>query len=285
MFERVLAGLDLTPAAETVLHGLPRLRSLGTRSIVLAHVSEGLGDPLGDPETERKMHLARLEALGSFLERKGFEVDVRIEEGDPATMLVEMTREEGASLVVLGSRSRSRLREAFLGSVAMDVLRAATTPVLLLHVGADAVDEAPSPAAAVDAPPFGDRVLFATDFSESAADAFTWVERIAAARGGRFDLLHATPLALEESPDAEEELPLLAERLDRAGAREVRSTVVRPAPPEAILRAAASDPPPLVVMGTHGRGFLGRAVLGSVARAVAQETRAPLLLVPPRKRR
>jgi nucleotide-binding universal stress UspA family protein len=281
MFERVLVGLDLTTAAETVLRGLPQLRGLGTRVFILAHVPAALGDPFADPEIEREMHLARLEALGSFLAREGFEVRARIGEGDPARSLVDLAGAEGASLVALGSRSRSRVREAFLGSLAMDVLRAATTPVLLFHVDADAVDEAPPAPPSSSDRTLGDRILFATDFSDAANNAFIWVERIAALTHGQVKLVHATPLALEESPKAEDELAILTERLDRAGARAVQSTVVHPAPAQAILMAAAGDPPPLVVMGTHGRGFLGRTVLGSVARAVAQESRAPLLLVPP----
>jgi nucleotide-binding universal stress UspA family protein len=284
MFERALVALDLTPAAETVLRALPGLRSLGTREIILVHVA-GVGDPFGDPHTERDMQVARLRALGAFLEREGFRVRAEVGEGDPPSEIVRMAGEEGASLVVLGSRSRSRVREAFLGSVALGVLRTARTPVLMVHVDPDQVD-APEPRTqgGVSSPPLGDNVLFATDFSEAADRAFIWVERLAALRRGRFHLLHATSLALEEVPDAEHALAILEERLTRAGAKDVRTSVERPAPARAVIDAAAGDAPPLVVMGTHGRGFLGRTVLGSVARAVAQESRAPLLLVPPHSR-
>jgi nucleotide-binding universal stress UspA family protein len=284
MFERALVALDLTPAAETVLRALPGLRSLGTREIILVHVT-GVGDPFGDPHTERAMQVARLKALGTFLEREGFRVRAEVGEGEPSSEIVRLAGEEGASLVVLGSRSRSRVREAFLGSVALGVLRTARTPVLMLHVDPDHVD-APGPRTqgGVSSPPMGDHVLFATDFSEAAERAFIWVERLAALRHGRFHLLHATSLALEEVPDAEQALAILEERLIRAGAKDVRTTVERPAPARAVINAAAGDAPPLVVMGTHGRGFLGRTVLGSVARAVAQESRAPLLLVPPHSR-
>ncbi|TVP48448.1 MAG: universal stress protein [Gemmatimonadales bacterium] len=285
MFQRALVALDLTPAAETVLRALPALRSLGTTELVLVHVS-GVGDPFGDPHTEREMQVARLRALGAFLEREGFQVRAEVGEGEPSAEIVRLAGEEGASLVVLGSRSRSRVQEAFLGNVAMGVLRKARTPVLLLHVDPDPVDASgpDSPGSTVASPPLGDHVLFATDFSEAADRAFIWVERLAALRRGRFHLLHATSVALEEVPDAEQALAILEERLVRAGAKKVRTSVERPTAARAVVDAAARDSPPLVVMGTHGRGFLGRTVLGSVARAVAQESRAPLLLVPPHSR-
>ncbi|GGR88996.1 universal stress protein [Deinococcus sedimenti] len=47
----------------------------------------------------------------------------------------------------------------------------------------------------------------------------------------------------------------------------------------AILDAAAELRPDLIVMGTHGRSGLGRALLGSVAEGVAHHATAPVLLV------
>lgn len=47
----------------------------------------------------------------------------------------------------------------------------------------------------------------------------------------------------------------------------------------AILDVAAELEPDLIVMGTHGRGGLGRALLGSVAEGVAHHAAAPVLLV------
>lgn len=46
-----------------------------------------------------------------------------------------------------------------------------------------------------------------------------------------------------------------------------------------ILDVAAELKPDLIVMGTHGRSGLGRALLGSVAEGVAHHAPAPVLLV------
>ena len=57
--------------------------------------------------------------------------------------------------------------------------------------------------------------------------------------------------------------------------------VVPGSPAEAVLRVAAEEEAGLIVMGTRGRGFLGRAMLGSTARDVLQGARVPVAVVPP----
>jgi nucleotide-binding universal stress UspA family protein len=58
-----------------------------------------------------------------------------------------------------------------------------------------------------------------------------------------------------------------------------RSEWVAGHPAEQILRAAKKFNAHLLVMGTHGHGLLGRAVMGSVAQKVVTEADIPVLLV------
>jgi nucleotide-binding universal stress UspA family protein len=48
---------------------------------------------------------------------------------------------------------------------------------------------------------------------------------------------------------------------------------------EEIVRAATRQRAQLVVMGTHGHGLLGRALMGSVAQKVVGSSSVPVLLV------
>jgi nucleotide-binding universal stress UspA family protein len=50
-------------------------------------------------------------------------------------------------------------------------------------------------------------------------------------------------------------------------------------PSDEILRAAKREKVHQIVMGTHGRGLLGRALMGSVAQRVLAESTVPVLLV------
>jgi nucleotide-binding universal stress UspA family protein len=51
------------------------------------------------------------------------------------------------------------------------------------------------------------------------------------------------------------------------------------APGQEIVRAAKKEKANMIVMGTHGHGLLGRALLGSVAQNVITECDIPVLLV------
>jgi nucleotide-binding universal stress UspA family protein len=46
-----------------------------------------------------------------------------------------------------------------------------------------------------------------------------------------------------------------------------------------LVKAAKKDKAQLIVMGTHGHGILGRALLGSVAQNVLTQVEIPVLLV------
>jgi nucleotide-binding universal stress UspA family protein len=46
-----------------------------------------------------------------------------------------------------------------------------------------------------------------------------------------------------------------------------------------ILRAAKREKAHMLVMGTHGHGLLGRALMGSVAQRVIVDCDIPVLLV------
>jgi nucleotide-binding universal stress UspA family protein len=48
---------------------------------------------------------------------------------------------------------------------------------------------------------------------------------------------------------------------------------------EEIVKAAARDKVHMIVMGTHGHGIVGRALLGSVAQRVVTDCTVPVLLV------
>jgi nucleotide-binding universal stress UspA family protein len=50
-------------------------------------------------------------------------------------------------------------------------------------------------------------------------------------------------------------------------------------PAETIVEAARAGDYDLVVVGTHGRGRLGVALMGSVSTAVAAHARRPVLVV------
>jgi len=271
-FRRVLVAVELSPAAESFVRDLRWLQTLGTTDLVLVHVLQA-------GELDPEVCHARLRALGSYLRGDGFEVQQKVGSGHPSKEIARIAADTGASVIVVGSKSR---REGHTGHVALEVIRRSEMPVLLVRTREPPADAPGMDPLALDAPahPVPERVLFATDFSEAAQRAFSWTEKLVTLGIRRFDLLHGRPPAGKKTVEGERELGRLAERLSQAGAEEVNPRVSPVEASGAIMAAAANGPLPLVVMGTHGRGFVARALMGSVAREVARKVEAPLLLVP-----
>jgi len=85
--------------------------------------------------------------------------------------------------------------------------------------------------------------------------------------------------AEEQRALAGEHLGALRSALSDEGVGAVEEHVVSGSAGAAIVSAAEEFSCDLIVMATHGRGGLGRAVLGSVADHVARHAGCPVLLV------
>jgi nucleotide-binding universal stress UspA family protein len=124
-----------------------------------------------------------------------------------------------------------------------------------------------------------DLILIPLDGSEAAEAALAVSELIPSRRVRLLtvesDLSDLTAICATE-PDCQAYLERVAEPLRRQG-REVETVVTFGNPArEIITSAAAAD---LIVMGSQGRGAVGRLVLGSVANHVARHAPVPTLIV------
>lgn len=124
-----------------------------------------------------------------------------------------------------------------------------------------------------------DLILIPLDGSEAAEGALAVVELIPSRRVRLLtvesDLSDLTAICVTE-PDCQAYLERVAEPLRRQG-RDVETLVVFGNPAERIIAFAGTAD--LVVMGSHGRGAVGRLVLGSVADYVARHAPVPTLIV------
>jgi nucleotide-binding universal stress UspA family protein len=136
-------------------------RRLGAKLIV-ANVVAYIADPVvpayayapmarparfAPPMTESRTD-ADLEASEALLEHIVAEAGVdgaelRTMLGIPAERLAELADDEGADLIVVGSRGRGSLKAAFLGSVSNSLIGIARCPVLVVPRGAAETAAAP----------------------------------------------------------------------------------------------------------------------------------------------
>jgi nucleotide-binding universal stress UspA family protein len=63
-------------------------------------------------------------------------LSVRVEAGEPSDIILNVAKDGGADLIVMGTHGRTGLSRLLIGSVAEAVLRRSTCPVLTLRVTA-----------------------------------------------------------------------------------------------------------------------------------------------------
>jgi nucleotide-binding universal stress UspA family protein len=91
-------------------------------------------------------YLAALERGHALVDRltQGYDVDERVVEADFPGRLIAGVAREGAAMIVVGTRGRTGLRAAILGSVSQAVIASATAPVVTVSALAARAVEAPA---------------------------------------------------------------------------------------------------------------------------------------------
>lgn len=132
-------------------------------------------------------------------------------------------------------------------------------------------------------------VLLATDLGDASETATEQAIALAAQLDARLlvvTVIDARPLRgsrprpVEERERVSEAVNAIAARARRSGAT-ASFLVWDGDPAESIIAAAEAEHADLIVVGTHRRGAVGRAILGSVSDAVVRSAACPVLVVPP----
>jgi len=139
-------------------------------------------------------------------------------------------------------------------------------------------------------------LLWACDFSECSVGALRFAIPLARAFGSDITALHVIPTTIPPGAGAasftnpallkphlhHDVSTSLSRYLGPAVAASVSTHIAlrEGKPVEEILALAASLPAGLIVLGTHGKRAITRAVLGSVAEGVLGKARCPVLAVP-----
>ncbi len=269
--KRILLATDLTVRSE---RAVARARQLQTRfdaALTVLHVI--------DADLPDDMQQRRREEAHDLLERAfpagdgegGPETSIQVVAGVEHEVIESRGRDH--DLIVLGTH-RARFRDAFVGTTSERVLRRARRPVLVVR------DEALIP--------YG-RVAIGVDFSDAARRAVTAGARLSG--DATFFLVHVLDAPFqgfisEESRRQAAADPELYEAMDRLAvelpkAAEIRR-LVRIGDPVPTLQAVVSElGADLLVVGTQGRGAVGRTLLGSVAERMLATLPCDTLAVPP----
>jgi nucleotide-binding universal stress UspA family protein len=149
------------------------------------------------------------------------------------------------------------------------------------------------------------KILYATDLSKNSSYAFYYAIQLARKFDAKITILHAIepiPVYIEayavsvaqrvEEEDREKTIihiqQLLQEfcrkvetQMGSPCAVLVTNTLVRLSNPvEEILKVADEEKCDAIILGSHGKGFLKQAFLGSVSSAVLHRSKRPVFIIP-----
>ncbi|AQZ63262.1 Universal stress protein family [[Actinomadura] parvosata subsp. kistnae] len=201
------------------------------------------------------------------------EVSTRELTGTPAEVLREQAGD--TTELVVGSRGLGGLSSALLGSVSAHVAGHVSCPVVVVRA---------------EHRPVHGEVVVGLDDSPECEPALAYAFEQAELRGASLRVVHAWQLPVHAyAPEAPYDLDevrvaqhqAVRDRVTAAGQDHPRVTVVEEAPcaRPADALTAASEQADLLVVGSHGRGTLGAALLGSVSRGVLHHARCPVAVV------
>jgi nucleotide-binding universal stress UspA family protein len=207
------------------------------------------------------------------LTERGYECQTLVPFGHPAECIVEQARLDNVDLIVMSTHGRTGPGRWIFGSVAESVVSKSPVPVL--------VTRAMLPFHREPFLPEEPRLVVPLDGSAFAESALAPAIVLADDLGGTLILVRGEA-DNEYIGDAHDYLVEAQARLcAELPPESVRLHVSTASAADAIDAAVSQFGASVVVMSTHGRGGVMRAVAGSVASEVVRRGQAPVILIHP----
>lgn len=280
----IIVGVDASPAGGHAAQLGLMIAAAADVECRLVHATRDVGTAL--PDTAPSAHTAAFRAAALHAVRERLNVALEgavpwkalhqadVKEGWAPAVLDDAVRESGADLVILGAKHHSALGRWLGGSTVHNVARMLRAPMMVTG----------EPPAKVR------RVLVALDASSAARPTYEAARRLADLFDAELKALHVieplpilpeTPppvngseyLRLMEEDCAEKVWPIVGPDAER---------VIRHAVADIGIAAEAKDwQADIVVVGSHGKGFVERMLVGSVTERLLSDLPAPILVVVP----
>ncbi len=290
MISKFIIATDLSPASHAVVNCIGGIKKFGAQKCLLLQCLSFQEASSVAFSYSQDFLKNDLQSQKEILENEGFEVETRVVTGFAKREINRVALEENYSLIVVGSRGNSLMGGVFLGGVASEVIHNMRKPVLL--VGLEVKDEKEECIEAVQCD-FSQHILFPTDFSENADQAFKYVEKMAEEGANKITLLHVQDKSridphllhrLEEFNKIDQErLEKMKERLKEMSNADINIKLTYGSPVAEILRFSKENNVHLIAMGSQGRGIIQEVFLGSVSHSVSRNSNVSVLLIPPKE--
>ena len=292
--ERKERGVKVVVAVDRSDQGKLITQNLGTfaplEQVILLHALQvpqlaypGTGMSVGHEFSLRAEQALRdegtriLEDVASQLPHDIGPIHRRLERGSPAEVVLSVTEQEKADLILIGSRGLGMIGEQALGSVSHRVVSHAACPTLVVRGGVDSFQN----------------VLVPIEHKEDAEPLVLFLRTNPFRGNVQLTLLHVIPFAQPVLPvgalipeswrtdmteSAEQFTNEIATRLSSLGY--ATSTMVKAGAPSIVIQEEAQRlEANLIIMGSQKIGKLSRFLLGSVSHSIVHHADCSVLLL------
>lgn len=272
--KKVLVPYDFSEHAKYALDAAVQWCKITHAKMEILHILElpsgfiGLANEFGafdpgtvyNPEVIKRVR-DRLEEIKSNVQKEGIVVQIKIVNGTPLGGISGAITEEPCDMIIMGSRGASGLKEIFIGSNTERVIRHSPVPVMTIKEPTDFYGITD--------------MVYATDFTmNKSIDTLRSIQRILRLHihvvkvynTNRWSYTH------ESARRNLEEFAMNVGLTDYT-VHAVDASFVE----EGILEYAHKHNLGLIVMGTHQHTGIGHLIAGSVAEAVANHSKVPVL--------
>lgn len=284
-FHDILFATDFSPAAAQAIPYVKRIAKHFDANLVTLYVRPAIVDIMNEPgswpadiealKVEDEKH--RKEVLESFA---GIRTETLFEQGTVQSCLEEAIKKNNSDLVVIGTHGRTGIGKMLLGSVAEEILRTVSCPVLTVGPHSNASRGATDQIR---------EILYATDFSPASQGAAAYAVSLAEEFQSRLVLLHVLPPFKAGDLVSPQEVAASSENLLRKVVPPEAQAWCKPEyfvergdPAEKILEFASLRESDLIVLGVRReKGVPGAAThlpIATVHKVVAHAT-CPVLTV------
>lgn len=282
---KILVATDFSTRSNRALRQAGLLAQQTQAELHILHVVDD-DQPAGMIRSEKREAERILnEQIASVADIKDVPSHVLVLEGDPFDGILRTANEIRPDLIVMGSH-RKQMLDMFMGTTLERVIRKGPFPVLMVNHEAQRSYR---------------RVVAPVDMTDTSADALrtalalrligesgaTLLHGFFAAAKGQMIVAGLAMSAINEHVASERqtrmtELTKFLVEKDLVGPWQFR--IEEGGPMEVIARAVEQLQPDLLVMGTHGRKGLAKALIGSVTEETLRTLSVDILVVPPLSR-
>jgi len=291
MFSRVIIATDLSPASMKIIRCAHGLLPIGTKEVLLLQCIKPMEAlSLAFLESEEKMK-SMLKEQKEILIEQGFKADTEVVFDSVHKAINRIACERNYSLILIGTHGETLSKDILLGSVASEMIQTTCKPLLVVRLGNSHGDKEEICILPKSCNDFYSSLLFPTDFSKNADEAFLYVEKIVESWCKSVTLLHVQDMINLEKYTKDEIREL--DRIDMARLNnmkqqlleinkdiEITLKLAHGKPSMEILKVSKSLKPSLIVMGSQGKGYVKELFVGSVSHTVTRHAKTSTLLIP-----